>query len=112
MSQSVWRHLATPPRRLRTTAFLEGVSYILLLGVAMPLKYFAEMPLAVTFVGSLHGFLFVALAVLGYEAIQDGRKSWGWGVKLGLAALVPFAVFFLDAALREDCERWPERDRR
>ncbi len=97
---------SNPPRRLRATAFLEGVSYVLLLGVAMPLKYYAGYPLAVTLVGGLHGFLFVALAMLVFDAVQERRKSWKWAGKMALAALLPFAVFFLDRELRDDCRAW------
>ncbi|MSP17466.1 MAG: DUF3817 domain-containing protein, partial [Myxococcales bacterium] len=45
----------TPIGRLRVVAFAEGCSFLLLLGVAMPLKYLAGLPLAVRLVGSLHG---------------------------------------------------------
>ena len=48
-------------RALRTLAIIEGVSTLVLFGIAMPLKYFAGLPLAVRIVGSLHGALFVAL---------------------------------------------------
>lgn len=46
----------------RKIAFAEGVSFLVLLLIAMPLKYFADMPIAVTIVGGLHGLLFVAFA--------------------------------------------------
>ena len=58
----------TPPARLRAIAYVEGWSYLVLLFVAMPLKYGADMPLAVRIVGSLHGFLFVWLALLTLQA--------------------------------------------
>jgi integral membrane protein len=45
--------------RLRIVAFLEGVSYLVLLGIAMPLKYIAGIPQAVRVVGMAHGVLFV-----------------------------------------------------
>ena len=47
--------------RLRAIGMLEGVSFLVLLGVAMPLKYLAGMPAAVKIVGWVHGILFVAL---------------------------------------------------
>ena len=49
-------------KTFRIIAYLEGISFLLLLGVAMPLKYHWGMPLAVRIMGSLHGFLFVAYA--------------------------------------------------
>ena len=46
---------------LRRFGWIEGVSFLVLLGVAMPLKYFAGMPRAVTYFGWIHGVLFVLL---------------------------------------------------
>ncbi|KKJ79704.1 putative membrane protein YdzA, partial [Bacillus subtilis] len=47
--------LHTPIGRLRTMGFIEGMSLLILLFIAMPLKYWAGLPLAVTIVGSVHG---------------------------------------------------------
>jgi len=96
----------TPPATLRATAFLEGCSYLVLLGVAMPLKYFAGMPLAVTIVGSAHGVLFIALAAFTLKAMRERGKPFGWGVRMGVASLIPFATFALDRGLGEDDEAW------
>eukprot|EP01031_Cornospumella_fuschlensis_P007196 gene7196-8921_t len=46
---------------VRRIAFMEGVSFLLLLGIAMPLKYFAGLPAAVKYVGWAHGLLFILL---------------------------------------------------
>ena len=66
--------ILTPLTRLRIAALLEGVSFLVLLGVAMPLKYYADYPMAVTVVGTVHGVLFLlfALAVLNVSA----RLRW------------------------------------
>lgn len=96
----------TPPARMRATAFLEGCSFVVLLGAAMPLKYFAGLPLAVTIVGAVHGALFVALAALTLGAMRERGKPFAWGVRIGVASLIPFATFALDRELREDDEVW------
>ena len=57
-------------RALRHLAIIEGISTLVLFGIAMPLKYFAGMPLAVRIVGSLHGALFVALVLMLLLAIR------------------------------------------
>lgn len=88
--------------RLRAVAFIEGLSYLLLLFVAMPLKYLGDMPLAVRVTGSVHGFLFVLLAVLTLWVMRVRRKSFGWGARIGIAALVPFGTFFVDRDLYEE----------
>lgn len=97
--------LATPIGRLRVVAFVEGVSFLLLLFVAMPLKYAAGMPEAVRFVGMVHGVLFVAFAAaLAHAALaarwKPARAAWAFA-----SAVVPFGTFFLDAHLRREQAR-------
>jgi integral membrane protein len=87
-------------------AFVEGWSYLLLLGIAMPLKYWAGMPLAVRLVGSVHGALFVALVVLTLQALRVRGKPFLFGVRVAIASLIPFGTFFLDAELAADDERF------
>ncbi len=91
---------------LRAMAFLEGLSYLVLLFVAMPLKYGAGMPLAVRLAGTLHGLLFVVLGLLALHAVWQRGKSVGWVVRFGILALIPFGTFFLDPELRADDEAY------
>lgn len=92
----------TPVGRLRVIAFIEGVSYLVLLGVAMPLKYFAGMPWAVKAVGWAHGLLFV-LYLLSVAEVTVARR-WPLPRILGAlaAAFIPFGTFALDARLRRE----------
>ncbi len=95
----------TPTARLRAIAFIEGISYLVLLLIAMPLKYLADMPLWVRIVGSIHGFLFVWLALQTLAVMRLRGKSLGWGTRIGIASLIPLGTFFLDGDLgREDDE--------
>ena len=94
----------TPPARLRAVVFLEGISYLVLLGVAMPLKYLAGMPLAVRVAGSLHGLLFLLLVVLTLRAMRTRGKPFGWGLRVAIASILPFGTFFLDRDLGADDE--------
>lgn len=88
--------------RLRVVGLVEGVSFLLLLGVAMPLKYVAGMPQAVTVVGWLHGLLFIALCIALTQAHQEAKWSaWRSGTVL-IAALLPFGPFVIDKKLREE----------
>ena len=96
----------TPTAKLRTMACIEGISYLVLLGIAMPLKYVWDMPLAVRVVGLIHGILFVWLAWLTWVAIQTRGKTMRWGARLGIASLIPFGTFFLDGELRRDDEEY------
>ena len=92
---------SSPVTFLRRVSLCEGVSFLLLLGVAMPLKRYAGMPMAVTVVGWAHGVLFI---LLGIALVRTWlARSWPLG-RLALvfvASLIPFAPFFLDRRMRE-----------
>ena len=93
----------TPPAHVRSVALLEGLSYVLLLFVAMPLKYFWDQPLAVRVLGSAHGALFVWLFWLLYRGWVMRDKSFGWAARIGISSLIPFGTFAIDRSLaRED----------
>jgi integral membrane protein len=93
-------------RALRSLAIIEGISTLILFGVAMPLKYFAGMPLAVRIVGSLHGALFVALLLMLLVAIRKVPISLGVAAAGIVAAIIPGGPFFLDRHLaRYDASR-------
>ncbi|MDF1862905.1 MAG: DUF3817 domain-containing protein [Verrucomicrobiales bacterium] len=87
--------------RLRLSSLLDGVSYLVLLGIAMPLKYMADMPMTVRIVGSLHGLFFLGLCLFLLVALVRKQLSFGWCVIVFVCALIPFAPFFLDRKLRE-----------
>lgn len=75
---------------------LEGVSTLVLFGVAMPLKYFADMPLAVRVAGSVHGFLFVALVVMFLLGIKKIPIRPGLAAMGIVAAVFPFGPFIMN----------------
>jgi integral membrane protein len=88
--------------RFRLVAFLEGVSFLVLLFIAMPLKYFADMPLAVRIVGMAHGVLFIAYALLVALLLARGTFSFARAAWAMLMSLVPFGTFVLDRQLARD----------
>jgi integral membrane protein len=96
--------LGTPIGRLRVVAFVEGCSYLLLLGVAMPLKYLAGLPMAVMIVGSIHGALFVLFCAALMNAMIVARWSMLRGGVAFASSLVPFGTFVLDGCLRREDE--------
>lgn len=86
----------------RKVALAEGVSFLILLGIAMPLKYFADMPMAVTVIGGLHGVLFIAFIVLAYQVQSMGNKPFSWLVKAGIASILPFGTFYMDREWKKE----------
>lgn len=80
----------------RIVAFLEGVSYILLLFIATPVKYLMDNDTYVKWLGMPHGLLFVAYIILAYLIKDDMQwKIKEFGIVL-LAALIPFGTFYID----------------
>ena len=86
--------------RLRLASLLDGISFLILLGIAMPLKYMAGMPMAVRIVGSVHGFLWIALCLLLLLALLKKKLSLAWCVIVFVGALVPLMPFLLDHKLK------------
>lgn len=74
---------------------LEGYSYLALLLIAMPLKYMADMPLAVRIAGSIHGALFVAFVVIIFLMLNKKLITLENAVYAFLLSLIPFGTFFL-----------------
>jgi integral membrane protein len=80
----------------RIIAFLEGVSYILLMTVGLYFKYQLGDPTYVKLLGMPHGILFVSYIILAFLI----KENENWGIKdLGivlLASILPFGTFYID----------------
>ncbi|MEY4012823.1 MAG: hypothetical protein RIT22_1947 [Bacteroidota bacterium] len=77
-------------------ALLEGTSLLLLLGFAMPMKYFFQEPIFVKTIGMAHGLLFIAYLIL---AVMQKIAS-NWSLKtlaiVSIASVLPFGTFYVD----------------
>ena len=89
----------TALRQFRAAALLEGWSYLILLFIAMPLKYAAGMPLAVRIVGSLHGFLFITFMIALYRVMVARNWPLRRAMRGFLYSLIPFGAFVFDRSL-------------
>ena len=80
----------------RLTAFLEGVSYILLLFIAVPIKYLLNEALFVKILGMPHGILFI-LYIL-FSIIAKIKYNWNFRkfLVISIASLVPFGTVYID----------------
>jgi integral membrane protein len=90
---------SSPVARVRTIGRIEGVSFLVLLGIAMPLKHLADRPMAVTYVGWAHGVLFIGLALVTLMALLDKQLSFKQCCMVAIASLLPFGPFFIDRRL-------------
>ena len=88
--------------RLRMAGIAEGISFITLLFIAMPIKYLAGNATLVWYVGWIHGLLFM-LYILALITVKINRE---WKFKKTaiafLASLIPFGTFILDKSLRKE----------
>ncbi len=90
---------------LRLLSLIEGVSTLILFGIAMPLKYGAGMPLAVTIAGTIHGALFAALVLMLLVAIRKVPLRISIAAIGIVAAVLPGGPFLFDRMLRENTRR-------
>jgi integral membrane protein len=93
--------LRTAIGRLRVISITEAISYLVLLGIAMPLKYIWGEPMAVRIVGMIHGILFCIFCA----ALLDAKLTQKWSLKapfwIFMASLVPFAPVWVELWLKK-----------
>jgi integral membrane protein len=90
------QYFSTTTGRLRLYAFLEGISLLVLVFLAVPMKYIMDDPGYVKVLGPVHGALFMLFII---NALRTGiEQSWKAGVitKVILACFVPFGTFYID----------------
>ena len=93
----------SPVSRVVSVGRIEGVSTLVLFLIAMPLKYGFDQPMAVTYVGWVHGVLFISLAVVTFLAWTKKYLSFNQATLVAIGALFPFGPFIV--------ERWlPKED--
>lgn len=88
--------LRTSFHRFRTVALAEGVSFILLVGIGMPLKYWAAIPYPNKVLGMLHGVLTVLYLFALIEFALEHKVSFKKSMLFLAASLLPFGTFYAD----------------
>lgn len=86
--------------RFRFIGILEGSSLVILLFIAMPLKYWFGMSNAVTIVGTIHGYIFLVYIVAVVYAMIVVKWPFRFTVGAVLSAFIPFGNFILDKRLK------------
>ena len=80
----------------RIVALLEGVSYLLLLFVAVPIKYLMDDPQYVKMLGMPHGMLFIGYVVLAFLIRSDYKWNSRQFMVVLIASVIPFGTFYVD----------------
>lgn len=104
----------SPPRGnpialLRTIAIAEAISFLVLLGIAMPLKYGCGLPVAVLVTGAVHGALFLLFSWSLLRVVVQAQWPLPRALLVFVSALLPFGPFVLDGRLRQWSAAWPAR---
>jgi integral membrane protein len=93
--------MKNPVRLLRVIGLLEAGSFILLVFVAMPLKYFWEQKWAVRYAGLAHGVLFVGLVLALVRVVAVAKWPGSRAALVFIAALLPFGPFVIDGRMKQ-----------
>lgn len=86
---------------LRIVALIEAISYMILVAIAMPLKYIWDRPGAVRVVGMIHGVLFVVFCFALVRAMISAKWPLSRGALVFLSSLLPFGPFLLDRRMKQ-----------
>jgi integral membrane protein len=89
---------------LRRTGIAEGISFLILLLIAMPLKYIWGLPLAVKYIGWAHGLLFISYVGLAWYVKETFRWPFKKFLFAFIAAWLPLGTFIYDRQLKKDEE--------
>lgn len=91
----------TAINRFRVISYIEGLSYLILLFIAMPIKYIGENPYPVKVVGMTHGILFILFMIFLFEAMR--KYSWEnrYSIKLFILSIIPFGSFAIEKSVKK-----------
>lgn len=92
-------------QRFRAISITEGISLLVLLFIAMPLKYGFDMPGMVKYVGWAHGLLFILYVLMLFPTQRSLNWSFSTTALGFVASLVPFGPFLFDRKLKKDEEQ-------
>ena len=86
----------------RKVALYEGLSLIILMGIAMPLKYIWDQPAAVKYVGWIHGILFILYIWILFRVWMERDWPFKRAAIAVIASLVPFGTMIFDRSLKRE----------
>jgi len=87
--------------KLMVVGKIEGWSFLILLFIAMPLKYLFDIPIATKIIGMIHGGLFVWFLVVLYQFHIEYNKGFKLTIVGFISSLIPFGTFFFNKRLNE-----------
>ena len=83
-------------KRFRIISAIEGLSYLILVFIAMPIKYMGDNPIYVKFFGMAHGVLFILFMISLFEVKKREKWDTGFMFQLFVLSLIPFGAFVIE----------------
>ena len=96
--------LNTSFSRFRLISFIEGLSYLILVFIAMPMKYLADNPYLVKTVGMAHGVLFILFCIALFNVLLKCKWDKGLGFQLFVYSLIPFGFIIIEKAIKKQAK--------
>ena len=90
--------------RLRILAFLEGISLLVLIFIAVPFKYLGHDPSIVKAMGPVHGALFLLFVINTIGVGVERKWPYAITIKVLLACIIPFGTFYIDRKILREIE--------
>ena len=94
--------------RFRKLALVEGISFLLIIFVSMPLKHWMGIPIVNKYFGWAHGILFIIYVVLAIEILVRRKVDFIQFLRIIIASIIPFGTFFNEKMLREQQEKFDQ----
>ncbi|QIC63144.1 DUF3817 domain-containing protein [Acinetobacter schindleri] len=88
-------------KTLRLVGLIEGISFLLLLFIAMPVKYMMDNPVLVKYIGMGHGVLFILFLVVLFTVCEKQKWALSMFIMGLIASILPFGPFIFDMKLKK-----------
>ncbi len=87
-------------KRFRVISYIEGLSYLILVFIAMPIKYIGENPYPVKVFGMAHGVLFILFVLFLWDAMRKYEWNKNFSSRLFIYSLIPFGSFVIERKVK------------
>ena len=91
---------STTLNRFRLVSFIEGLSYLILVFIAMPIKYFGDNPIYVKIFGMAHGVLFILFMISLFEVKTKDKWDKGFMFQMFVLSLIPFGALLIEKKVK------------
>lgn len=88
--------------RFRVISAIEGISYLILVFIAMPIKYLGDNPIYVKIFGMAHGVLFIIFLISLFEVKSRDKWENGFSLQILILSLIPFGAIVIENRVKPE----------